>query len=271
MSLVRDFRLGRYVEADSFLHGIDSRTKILAGTLLLGWVFLFPGWASFGLLAAVLLASIRASSLPLSWVLGNLRALTALWVVCFLANLVLSGGGEPLWRDPSWVGIARGSEQGLFLCLRLGLVVGIGSIVSLTTCPTDLADSVEWGLRKLPGSGRGASRAALILVLAWTFVPVLVEEARRLRQAQRARGGCPRGGWLGEALAWRSTWVPLMIGALHSSEGLALAMEARGFGGTGRRSFYREFRLRRSDLAVTLLCVGALVGGGFLWAWEETL
>ena len=258
------------MEADSVLHELDPRAKILAGALLLGWVFLLPGWGSFGLLLVFLAVSLRASGLSSRWVLGNFRALTGLWLICFLANLVFSGG-EPLWRAVSWDRVFLGSRRGLFLCVRVGLIVGIGSLVSLTTCPTAFADAMDSGLRRLPGFESAARRIGLILVLAWSLVPVLVDEAERLKQAQRARGGCWRGGVLGEVLALRSTFVPLLIGALPSSEALALAMEARGYGGDGPRSFYRVLRWGRGDTAVVLLCLAAVVGGGVLWIWERSL
>ncbi|MCK4548389.1 MAG: energy-coupling factor transporter transmembrane protein EcfT [Candidatus Eisenbacteria sp.] len=271
VSMALGFRLGPCVEADSLLHAIDPRAKILVGALFLVWIFLFPGWGSFALLAVLLAACTWVSGVPPGRVTGNLRALSALWLVCFLVNLVFAGGGEPIWCSPSREALLRGVESGLFFCVRLGLIVSVGSLVSLTTCPTALGDAVDQGLRRVPGIGQASGRLALILVLAWTFVPVLLDEARRLAQAQRARGGGWRTGWIGCVLDWRSVFVPLLIGTLRCSEALALAMEARGFGGAGRRSYYRELRIVRRDIAVVLVCVAAAVGGGFLWKWERGL
>ncbi len=258
------------MEADSVLHTLDPRAKILAGALLMGWVFFFPGWGSFTLLLVLLAVAVRASGLPSRWVLSNFRALSGLWLICFLANLVFSGG-EPLWRDVSWGGILLGSRRGLFLCVRVGLIVGIGSLISLTTCPSAFADATDVELGRLPVLGPILRRAAFILVLAWSFVPILVDEAGRLRQAQRARGGCRRGGTAGRLQDLRSMFVPLLIGALRSSDSVALAMEARGYGGDGPRSFYRELGWGKSETAVTLLCLAGAVVGGALWVWEKSL
>jgi len=258
------------MEADSVLHKLDPRAKILAGVLLLSWAFLFPGWGSFALLLVLLAVATQASGLPSRWVLRNFRALSGLWLICFLANLVFSGG-EPLWRAVSWEAVLLGSRSGLFLCVRIGLVVWIGSLISLTTCPTAFADALDSGFQRIPGVGSAIRRVGFILVLAWSFVPVLVDEAERLKLAQRARGGCRREGWIGELVALRSTFVPLLIGALRSSEALAMAMEARGYGGDGPRSFYRVPHWDRGDTAVVLLCLVAVVGGGFLWLWEMSL
>ena len=271
MAVERDLFWTRYVASDSVLHGLDARTKVFGGVLLLGWLVVFSGWGSFVLLAGVLAVLLRASGLPLGCIAGNLRALTALWLLCVAVSVLLPGGGEPLWRSPSWAGVMWGVERGLFLCFRLGLLVAVGLLFSLTTAPAELLDAVEWQLRGVPALSRASGRVALVIVLAWGFIPVLVDEARRLRQAQRARGGHWREGWVGEIMAWRSTFVPLLIGTLRSSGGFALAMEARGFGGGGRRSFYCEFRLGRRDAVAMLLCLAATVGGGFLWAWERTL
>jgi energy-coupling factor transport system permease protein len=90
------------------------------------------------------------------------------------------------------------------------------------------------------------------LVVAMTYAPQLVDDARRVRGARRLRGRAGRSPReLGRVA------VPVLEGALERSLELAMAMESRGYG----RSVHRDARSRRAAGALSLLGVtGVLVG-----------
>ena len=81
------------------------------------------------------------------------------------------------------------------------------------------------------------------LVVALTYAPQLVEDARRVRVARRLRGHGGRGPRELARLA-----VPVLDGALERSLNLAASMESRGYG----RSVHRDARSRRQATALTL-------------------
>jgi energy-coupling factor transport system permease protein len=86
------------------------------------------------------------------------------------------------------------------------------------------------------------------VVVALTFAPHLIADARRLRAARRLRGRPDRGlrGLLQVAL-------PVLEGALERSVALAAAMDARGYG----RTADVPAPVRRTTAALTL---GGLLG-----------
>lgn len=90
------------------------------------------------------------------------------------------------------------------------------------------------------------------LVVAMTYAPQLVDDARRVRAARRLRG---RPGRSPRELA--RVAVPVLEGALERSLDLAAAMESRGYG----RSVHRDARSRRVAGALSLLGVGGVVVG----------
>ena len=69
------------------------------------------------------------------------------------------------------------------------------------------------------------------VVVALTFAPQLVEDARRVRSARRLRGHSPTGLVEIGRLA-----IPVLVGALERSLELAASMESRGYGRSVRRS-----------------------------------
>jgi energy-coupling factor transport system permease protein len=100
-------------------------------------------------------------------------------------------------------------------------------------------------LKSLPGA---LYEAGVAVVVALTFAPHLIADARRLRAARRLRGRPDRGlrGLFQVAL-------PVLEGALERSVALAAAMDARGYG----RTADVPAPVRRTTAALTL---GGLLG-----------
>ncbi len=106
---------------------------------------------------------------------------------------------------------------------------------------------------------------AFVLSASMQFVPVLIRRARNIRDAQRARG-IPIEGSLGTLLHLPALAGPLLIQAFKFADELAEAMEARGFGISGR-SFRYELRFRWSDwliVAVSLVVLTIVLSIRFL-------
>lgn len=104
---------------------------------------------------------------------------------------------------------------------RLTALAFLAHAVTLTTTTSELAEALETAFRPLDRIGLlDAGRAALTLTLAVRFVPLIVEEAHEIREAQAARGlsASPL------ALA-----VPLVVRVLVRAEEVAEAIDARGF------------------------------------------
>lgn len=90
------------------------------------------------------------------------------------------------------------------------------------------------------------------IVVALTFAPQLVEDARRIRRARRLRGHATRSpAELGRIA------VPALAGALERSLELAASMESRGYG----RAVHRSARSTRVAGLLTLVGVGGVVVG----------
>jgi biotin transport system permease protein len=104
---------------------------------------------------------------------------------------------------------------------RLLALAFLAHAVTLTTSTSELAETLEVGFRPLQRVGLlDAGRAALTLTLAIRFVPLIVEEALEIREAQAARGLSASP----VALA-----VPLVVRVLVRAEEVAQAIDARGF------------------------------------------
>ena len=113
---------------------------------------------------------------------------------------------------------AEGLASALYDGLRLAtLLVCVGAAVTLAD-PRRL-------LKSLPGA---LYEAGLVVVVAVSMAPALIESAVRVRRARHLRGTSARG-----LRAFRSIAMPVLDQALSRAVALAAAMDARGYGRVG--------------------------------------
>jgi energy-coupling factor transport system permease protein len=94
-----------------------------------------------------------------------------------------------------------------------------------------------------------------------------MEEAQRIVIAQQARGARFEGGLLTRARRLLPLAVPLFAGCLDRADTLALAMEARGWRGGGRRTQMDPLAFHAADAwaitgASAILASTLLLGRG---------
>lgn len=197
--------LGLYLHRDSAIHRLPAGAK-LGGLLLVTIIVLaLPGaWgaAAAGLIGAAVLAAAR---LPAGRVLKELRAPVVMLTLLFGFQALLSGGG---WEETA-VAIAR------FAALIL-----LATLVTLTTRVTDMVDLFERLFGLLRPVGVNPAKMALMLALTIRFIPLLGEQVREVRMAQRARG-------VERNIA--ALFVPLLVKILTMADDLTAALEARGY------------------------------------------
>lgn len=164
--------------------------------------------------------------------------------------------------------VTEGSAVSAAAIVMRILAIGLPGVVLLsTTDPTDLADSLAQDLRLPP-------RFVLSALAAMRLFGVLAEEWTSLGQARRARGlgGDGAGARLRVGLG---QLFALLVLAVRRATVLATAMEARGFGAAGTRTWARPSRFRPYDWLVLsggLALAGTATGAGIAaGTWELVL
>ncbi|WP_431831433.1 ATP-binding cassette domain-containing protein [Curtobacterium citreum] len=150
------------------------------------------------------------------------------------------------WFDLGFVHVTDGSlELALATALRV-LGVGLPAIALFVRVdPTDLADGLAQLLR-LP------ARFVLGALAAVRMTTLLGGDWRQLRSARRARGVADTGRLRrGASMAFA-----LLVLALRRATTLAVAMESRGFGAPGRRTWARPARFCGPEWAMVAVLVG---------------
>ena len=256
--------LGQFYPVASVLHALDPRAKIVATALLVFGLFLVDSAAGLVLVVAAVVALVAASRVPPITFLRSLRPVAFIVALTALFQVLFSREGETLFV---W-GILEihegGLRLGLFLGLRILLLVSAAALLTATTAPLALSDGLEDLLSPLKKIRFPAHEVAMMMTIALRFIPTLHEETQKITKAQAARGAdFSEGGPLSRVRATIPILIPLTVGAFRRADDLAEAMESRGYQGGEGRTRYRELRFRPRD-AIALAVMALVLAGAAL-------
>jgi energy-coupling factor transport system permease protein len=213
-------------------------------------------------LAAGFVLLVAASRVPPVAFLRLLRPVAFVVALTALFQIFFTRGGPTLFELGFLEVHEGGLRMGLFLALRILLLVSAAGLLTATTAPVALADGIEDLLSPLKKLRFPAHEVAMMMTIALRFIPTIQEEAQKITRAQAARGAdLSEGGLLKRVRAMLPVLVPLTIGAFRRADELAEAMESRGYRGGEGRTRYRELRFRPRDALALVAAALALVGG----------
>ena len=254
---------GQYYQAESLLHSMDPRAKIVAALVVMvsSCVVLTPPQLALEL--AFGLAAVALSRVPVRKVLSSVAPLAVMLLVLGLFNLFFVRTGERILGLGPISIYSDGAWYALCYPLRFSVCVLMGALLLLTTTPAKLTDAFDALLSPLARIGLPAHELAMVFSLMLRFIPTLTDEALAIRDAQAARGGAiEQGNPLQRLRAVGSIVVALLASAAHHADNLARALDARGYVGGARRSQWHPLHMERRDwiaLAVTAAYAAALV------------
>lgn len=194
--------LGLYFPGTSLLHRLPAGVKLGALALAGAGSVWVDTYAQTAAALVVVLALHPLGGVPARVVTGLVRPL--LWMLVPLSVFQVLAVG--------WAGTT------VLVGVILALVL-LANLVTLTTRTTDLVDVVVSLSRPLRVVGVDPLRVGLMLNLAIRCVPLIIELAGEVRDAQRARG---------LECSPRAFVVPLLVRTLRRAEELGEALVARG-------------------------------------------
>jgi len=248
--LLQNLTLGHYYQCSSIIHRLHPRTKILTLIPLLIVLTTIRANAVLCISMVLLAAVMYLSNVPVRVVMKQMKFFVWLVVFTFIIHSFVTKGSV-LYTLPG-IGIAvtkEGIINGIYFGWRLLIMVGFSVMVLLTTMPSDLADGIEQLLRPLRRIGLKIDAIALVLGIAMRFVPVLFDEAVRIRTAQIARGARFDGTFRMRLKSIAALVIPLFISVFRRADALAYALQARGYPPAGVRTYYLYERYTRADAA----------------------
>ncbi|MDO5114653.1 MAG: energy-coupling factor transporter transmembrane component T [Synergistaceae bacterium] len=241
--------LGRYIPAQSPIHALDPRAKIILTIAAMAAIFMTRTAAAFILWGLILLLLARLSKIPPRVVAASARPVLILIIFTSLLHLFMTPGEAAAKIGPLTV-TKEGIRLALTMSLRLACLVMYASLLTFTTSPSRISDGLEGLLSPLKRIGVPAHETAMMITIALRFIPTLFEETARIIKAQKSRGAeFDEGGLLKRAKAYIPVLIPLFVIIFRRAESLASAMEARGYNGGAGRSRMKPLCWRAADSA----------------------
>ncbi len=263
---MRDITIGQYLAGSSVIHRLDPRTKITIIGVFMIVLFTANSAAAYGVLIAFAALSTILAQVPVRMLMRGLRPVLFLLALTFVLQLFLTRG-ETLFTVGPLVATREGLRLGIFMILRLLLLLVMVSLLTLTTSPVVLTDGLEAILSPFRVVGLPAHELAMMMTIALRFIPTLMEEADKIMKAQMARGAdFETGNPIRRAKSLVPLLVPLFVSAFRRADELATAMESRCYRGGEGRTRLNKLRASRLDaVAAVVSGIVAVVVIGLRW------
>ena len=254
--MFKDVAFGQYYPADSIIHRLDARVKMLLTLLFVIAIFFIKSYFGFMLTAVVLVAVVLLARLPMMSVLKSVKGVMFIILFTAILNLFLIKKGEVLWQWKIFTITKDGVHTTIKMVLRLVLLISGASLLSLTTTPVALADGVESLMSPLKIIKVPVRDIAMIMSIALRFIPTLFEETNKIISAQKARGASfDTGGLFARAKAMLPVLIPLFVNSFRRADELAFAMDARCYNATENRTKMKKAKFGVGDaVALVVMC-----------------
>ena len=246
-----------YLDRNTFIHRRHPLVKVLA--LLLFFVAAFvmehPAFIlplSIGVAALI----VWSRSIP---TLYRLRILFVfIGVFSVLIWSIFYGRGAPVAALAFLPVTQEGVLYGFGMATKLSTFLATGALFLSTTRIEEFA--YAFTLLGLP------YRVSFTLTLAFRLVPLFLESALTVVQAQRCRGlDVHRGPLLQRLRHYVLVLIPVFMGALRRADQMAIALEVRGFNSGRPRSSFQRAPWRLSDVFALMVVIGVTLIYLGLW------
>ena len=257
--MIRDITIGQYYPAESRIHRLDPRVKIVCTLIFLVSLFIQNSLLGYVIATLFLGTVIRLSKVPLKFILKGLKPIVILLLFTVVMNLFLKRDGETLIHFWIFTVTTGGLRTSVLMAVRLMYLVAGSSIMTFTTSPNGLTDGMERLLHPLNKINVPVHEVAMMMSIALRFIPILLEETDKIMKAQIARGAdFESGNIIQRAKSMIPILVPLFVSAFRRANDLAMAMEARCYHGGEGRTKMKPLRYKGYDVAAYILTLAYL-------------
>lgn len=247
--MLSDITIGQYYKADSLIHKLDARTKILLTLWFIVMIFLCKNFFSLLFVLLFTALTVLLSKVPFRMFFKSLKPIVPIIVFTSVLNVFYIKDGSALFTLGSFSVTDKGVATAVFMSVRIIALIITSSILTYTTVPTQLTDAIEKLLSPLKVFHIEVHTLAMMMTLALRFIPTLIEEIERITNAQKARGADLENGKLKERVkAMIPILIPLFVSAFSRAYELAFAMSCRCYRGGEGRTRMKQMKMGTRDI-----------------------
>lgn len=154
----------------------------------------------------------------------------------------------------------EGIQNALFILIRIVIMIGTTSLLTISTMTTDINNGIEAVLAPLKLIKVPVGVFSMLISLTLRFIPTLLGESQKIMNAQASRGVDFSEGTLKEKVTQIvSLLIPMFVISFKRAEDLADAMESRGYIIGAKRTKLDELKLKEIDF-IAMIIMGTIFG-----------
>lgn len=248
-----------YLDHRTWVHRLHPvvRLLLMIALFLCAFVVERPQWL-LPVVAVVLTLLIWTRSLR------NLYRLRILFALIFVMTFLIwtwryGPDGDPVWLTIGPLEISHTAPRfAVGMAVKLVTFLASGILFLSTTRIEELAYAfTRFGI---------PYKIGFTMTLAFRLVPVFMDAALTVVQAQRCRGlDFDRGNVWERLRRYIPIIVPVFMGGLRRADGMAMALEAKGFQTGTRRTMLQRFSVGIPDVLMVIGIV--LLSSAYLYMW----
>ncbi len=258
--MLKDITFGQYFPADSVVHKLDPRMKLILIIAYIVLLFVADGLFSLLVGAAMVVAFYALSKLPFKLVTKSLKPIMPIIIFTAVLNIFFVEG-DPLF-EWKFISISeKGVLTAVLMCIRIICLIAGSSLLTYTTTPIALTDGLERLMKPLQKIKVPVHELSMMMTIALRFIPTLIDETQKIMAAQKARGAdMESGNIIQRAKALIPILIPLFVSAFRRADELALAMECRCYNGGEGRTRLKQLKLSAKDWVAALVIAMGYAG-----------
>lgn len=249
MEIKKSITIGQFIPANSPIHHLDARMKLLSAIVFMVFVFLIGSSYGYAILLSFLIILIFLSKIPFRYFINGLKPILVLIIFTVVIQLFFTKGVNPPLLSLKFIVVYKeGISAAVFIFLRLLILVFSSSILTLTSSPMQLTAGLEFILKPFKYIGLPVSEISMMMTIALRFIPTILQETDRLIKAQSARGADFETGSIFKRISnLIPILIPLFVSSFRRADDLAIAMESRCFQVGAPRTHLNVMRFKWFD------------------------
>ncbi len=264
--MIKNISIGKYIEGNSKMHQLDARTKIILWLVFTLLAFLTHSFISLSLILISCVFMMKLSDISALKFLKSNSLIIILSLFTTLLNLVFEAEAKLITSGKFYI-TSKTMKVSFIIFIKFISLILTTSAVMFTTSANEISYVVEKTFMPLSCIGINSRDIALTITITLRFIPTVLEEAKKIVNAQLSRGARFKNKNIFKTFkACLSVFIPLLVSSFSRAECLATALEARCYSGEAHTSF-KEFKFKKKDFIALLLALLLILGviGCNLW------
>ncbi|MCL2311462.1 MAG: energy-coupling factor transporter transmembrane protein EcfT [Firmicutes bacterium] len=249
------------VKLNKFIENINPAIKVIISIILTA-VHSFANTISSRLLILCFVITLTTiSKIKIEY--NKMKYIIMFFLTSFVANMFHNSGSVCFSFGP--IIITRGAINNSFMLLISMCTFSILAMILMKTLsPTDIAYVAEFFLKPFSKFKINVSEISIVITLIMRFMPVIINETKKIIIAQEARGAqISRGSAAKRIKSLNSIFIPVFVSCFRRAMQIALAMECKCHGAPYIKTNLKEFKIGKNDVITIMItfifCFGVII------------